>query len=636
MSEDFEILYSDSKESGSHHSHHHSDGEHHSSHHHSDESHHSSHHHGSHRHSKQRKRKKRILIITLSIVACLLIAIGVGGAYGYKITKREVADVKQQAYTLKADLKNVMAGLKAQDPVATETACDQLDVAIEDINKTFDKKIWKTAYKIPKFKGYIDSVKELLDLVQEASSDIARPTVAVLNDYPLSGLKVDDGFSITTINAYLSLLEDIEPKIDHIVTAMNQVDLPMGLNSMISDYSVQIASMTGSYDNLKEFLPLFKTFIGDGSDRTYLLAAQNSSEIRASGGFPGSVGTIRIRDGILSIGDFSSVYNVLSTHTPSAAGITDEEKELFGSWMNAPRDACFDPAFERVAYIWALAYEQKNFEHVNGVVSLTPAIIQNMLGYIGNVTLSDGTELTGDNATQVLQYDLYYKYLNANASSSAGDYVDNLFAETAKVTMAKLVSDFDVKKAGDYYKVFSDGAKNRTVMMWMEDEAEQALVKNAGCSGGLNDDSENPETGVYFSISDPCKLGWFLNIDTQISEPVVNSNGSSTYEVTATYSNTLSDNDKINAGRYILGSYGGTITGYIHIFAPAGGSISDIEMSNGDTMYTGNYNNLQVAYRFGNSIAPGSSITVTYKITTASGVTNPLGVNSTPTLQNYR
>ena len=493
MSEDFEILYSDSKESGSHHSHHHSDGEHHSSHHHSDESHHSSHHHGSHRHSKQRKRRKRILIITLSIVACLLIAIGVGGAYGYKIAKREVADVKQQAYTLKADLKNVMAGLKAQDPVATETACDQLDVAIEDINKTFDKKIWKTAYKIPKFKGYIDSVKELLDLVQEASSDIARPTVAVLNDYPLSGLKVDDGFSITTINAYLSLLEDIEPKIDHIVTAMNQVDLPMGLNSMISDYSVQIASMTGSYDNLKEFLPLFKTFIGDGSDRTYLLAAQNSSEIRASGGFPGSIGTIRIRDGVLTIGDFSSVYKVLASYTPSAANITAEEKELFGSWMNGPRDACFDPDFERVAYIWALAYEQKNSEHVNGVVSLTPAIIQGMLEYIGNVTLSDGTELTSENATKVLQYDLYYKYLNANASATAGDYVDDLFAETAKATMSKLVSDFDVKKAGDYYKVFSDGAKNRTVMMWMEDEEEQEFVKNAGCSGGLNEDPENPE-----------------------------------------------------------------------------------------------------------------------------------------------
>ena len=116
-------------------------------------------------------------------------------------------------------------------------------------------------------------------------------------------------------------------------------------------------------------------------------------------------------------------------------------------------------------------------------------------------------------------------------------------------------------------------------MMWMEDEEEQELVKNAGCSGGLNEDPENPETGVYFSISDPCKLGWFLDINTEISEPVVNDDGTRTYDVTATYSNVLSNSDKVNAGNYILGSYGGTITGYIHIFAPAGGTISDIKQA---------------------------------------------------------
>lgn len=600
--------------------------EHHS--HHSNHSHHSSH------HKKAGKIKKKRIIIT--VIITIIVILGLGGTFGAIAAKREITDIKQQATVLKTDLKNVLSALKAQDADSTIAACDQLDIALDNINATLDKPLWKTVYKVPKFKGYIDSVEKLLSLVDEASNDIARPTAAVFAEYPLSELKVDDGFNITIINAYLSLLEDIEPKIDDIVYSMNQVNLPMGLNSMISDYSAQIASMTGSYDNLKEFLPLFQTFIGDGSDRTYLLAAQNSSEIRASGGFPGSVGTIRIRDGILRIGDFNSVYNVLSTYTPSAAGITDEELELFGSWMNGPRDACFDPDFERVAYIWALAYEQKNSEHVDGVVSMTPAIIQNMLGYIGNVTLSDGTELTGDNATQVLQYDLYYRYLNARASANSNDYVDSLFAETAKATMAKLVSDFDVKKAGDYYKVFSDGAKNRTVMMWMEDASEQELVKNAGCSGGLNDNPENPETGVYFSISDPCKLGWFLNIDTQISDSTVNSNGSSTYDVNVTFSNILSDDDKVNAGGYILGSYGGTITGYIHIFAPAGGTISDVEMSNGGIMNTGSYHNLDVAYRFGNSIRPGSSITVTYKVTTAPGVTNPLRVSSTPTLQNYR
>lgn len=624
-------LYSDSKEPVKKPQHEH-EHEHHS---HEHEAHNSSHKRPT-KHRQKKKKSKRGLIIALSIIACLLIALGIGGAYGYKIAKREVADLKQQASVLKTDLKGVMESLKAQDPVAINASCDQLDVSVDNINKTFDKKIWKTAYKVPTFKGYINSVKELLSLVNEASTDIARPAAQTMTDYPLDGLKVDDGFSITTINAYLNLLEDVEPKINHIVNAMNQVDLPMGLNSMIADYSVQVSSMMGSFDDLKEFLPLFKAFIGDGSDRTYLLAAQNSSEIRASGGFPGSVGTIKIRDGVLTIGDFKSVYKVLASYAPASANITAEEKELFGSWMNAPRDACFDPDFERVAYIWALAYEQRNSEHVNGVVSLTPAIIQSMLGYIGNVSLSDGTELTSENATKVLQYDLYYKYLNASATSTAGDYVDDLFAETAKVTMSKLVSDFDVKKAGDYYKVFTDGAKDRTIMMWMEDESEQALVKAAGCSGGLNDDPENPETGVYFSMSDPCKLGWFLDINTEISEPVVNDDGTRTYDVTATYGNVLSSADKTNAGTYILGSYGGTITGYIHIFAPAGGTISDIKASNGGRMYKGTYHDLEVAYMFGNSIAPGSQITVTYKVTTAAGVTTPLGVNSTPTLQKYR
>ena len=81
-----------------------------------------------------------------------------------------------------------------------------------------------------------------------------------MSDYPISGLKVDDGFSISTINAYIALLEDIEPKIDEISETMKNINLPMGLNSMISDYADQLASITTSYDDSKEFLPLFQTF----------------------------------------------------------------------------------------------------------------------------------------------------------------------------------------------------------------------------------------------------------------------------------------------------------------------------------------------------------------------------------------
>lgn len=326
-----------------------------------------------------------------------------------------------------------------------------------------DGGIWKFAAKFPATKGYMTSVKQLLNVVNDASSEIVRPAIQVLSDYPMSGLKVDDGFSISTINAYIALLEDIEPKIDEISETMKNINLPMGLNSMISEYADQLVSMTTSYDDAKEFLPLFQTFVGDGSDRTYLLTAQNSSELRASGGFPGSIGTIRIRDGVLTIGDFQSEPKVLAQHTSANSQITDLEYELFGAWIYNPRYACFDPDFERTGYIWAVAYEERNNENVDGVVSLTPTIIQDLLSIVGDITLSDGTELTSENATKVLQYDMYYKYLDASHASTmneSNNYVDDLFSETAKTAMSKLVDNFDIKKVSDYYKILADGAKN--------------------------------------------------------------------------------------------------------------------------------------------------------------------------------
>lgn len=600
---------------------------------------HHEHHHSHHSHKRHKKNHK--LRIALIVIACIFVALGITGAIGINVAKKEVNNVKQQAYELKGNLKNVMSAVQAQNPEAALSACDMLDESVTKLNQTMDGGIWKFAAKFPATKGYITSVKQLLNAVNDASSEIVRPAIQVLSDYPMSGLKVDDGFSISTINAYIALLEDIEPKIDEISETMKNINLPMGLNSMISDYADQLVSMTTSYDDAKEFLPLFQTFVGDGSDRTYLLTAQNSSELRASGGFPGSIGTIRIRDGILTIGDFQSEPKVLAQHTSANSQITDLEYELFGAWIYNPRDACFDPDFERTGYIWAVAYEERNNENVDGVVSLTPTIIQDLLGIVGDITLSDGTELTSENATKVLQYDLYYKYLGASYTSTTTQtnkysYVDDLFSETAKTAMAKLVDNFDIKKVSDYYKILANGAKKRTVMMWMKDADEQELVRNAGYAGTLNLDPENPETGVYFNFTDPCKLGWFLDINTEISEPVINDDGTRTYEVTATYGNVITNDDITNGSTYIIGNYGGRISGYAHIFAPAGGTISDFKASNGGQMHINEYHGHQVAYMFGIGIAPGSQLTITYKVTTAAGVTTPLGVNTTPTLQDYR
>lgn len=585
-----------------------------------------------------RRRRNKKLKIARNI-AIALVPIIIIGLLIFRLGT-DAKSMLSEANTLKTDLKAVMTGVKERDVESAQNATLKLDNTVRKLDRTLSSPVWKAVSHAPFAGKYVKSVNTLVSVAEDASDNILKPALDVMDEYPLEGLKVGDGFSVSTINAYLNLLEDIEPRIESMTTKMQTVKLPLGKTEMLSEYTQMLTKLTAAYKENGEYLPLFRAFLGDGSDKLYLLAAQNSAEIRASGGFPGSMGTIRIEDGVLTIDDFKTVYDMISVNPPTEAHITDTEYLLFSGSLDYARDACYIPDFERVGEIWALAYESKNDEHIDGVISLTPVIIQKVLAYTGAVTLSDGTELNGDNATQMLQKDLYYKYLSSNSSykiSNANDYVDSLFAETAKIVMGKLVDDFDINRIADYSKIFTDGGKDRTILMWMEDETAESYVKAAGCSGALNDDPSNPEAGVFFSGANGSKLGWFVSLDTQIGDDVtVNDDGSRTYDVTVTVSNDITRDDMYRAGNYIIGNYNGQVESYLHLFAPAGGTISDFETSNSMTMNMDEYHGLEVAYNVEFMLAPSNPVTVTYKVTTAPGVSTPLKIGQTPTLQSYR
>lgn len=584
-----------------------------------------------------RRRRNKKLKIARNI-AIALVPIIIIGLLIFRLGT-DAKSMLSEANTLKTDLKAVMTGVKERDVESAQNATLKLDNTVRKLDRTLSSPVWKAVSHAPFAGKYVKSVNTLVSVAEDASDNILKPALDVMDEYPLEGLKVGDGFSVSTINAYLNLLEDIEPRIESMTTKMQTVKLPLGKTEMLSEYTQMLTKLTAAYKENGEYLPLFRAFLGDGSDKLYLLAAQNSAEIRASGGFPGSMGTIRIEDGVLTIDDFKTVYDMISVNPPTEAHITDTEYLLFSGSLDYARDACYIPDFERVGEIWALAYESKNDEYIDGVISLTPVIIQKVLAYTGAVTLSDGTELNGDNATQMLQKDLYYKYLSSNSSykiSNANDYVDSLFAETAKIVMGKLVDDFDINRIADYSKIFTDGGKDRTILMWMEDETAESYVKAAGCSGALNDDPSNPEAGVFFSGANGSKLGWFVSLDTQIGDVTVNDDGSRTYDVTVTVSNDITRDDMYRAGNYIIGNYNGQVESYLHLFAPAGGTISDFETSNSMTMNMDEYHGLEVAYNVEFMLAPSNPVTVTYKVTTAPGVSTPLKISQTPTLQSYR
>lgn len=584
-------------------------------------------------------RKESGITYIIRTVLCYAVSILIAIAFITIVSMGlDMMQMAGKAKSLKADLGELTASINEKDFERADVATDKLDSTVDDIDELLAGKTWRTAAKMPVVGEYVGAADSLVDIVKIATGRMIKPALTVIQDYPLDSIKVgDEGFNTYTMDAYIGLLEELNPAINDIIGYLDDINIPESLGGKVTEYTDKMTLITDAYAVAEDYLPLLKAFLGGGSDRTYLLAAQNSTEIRAGGGFPGSVGTITIVDGVLTIGDFNSVYDMLPYGTPASVGPSGLEDTLFGNWMHYPRDASFNPDFERVAQIWAKAYGNKSNTNVDGVISLTPTIIQRLLSYMGEVQLSDGTVLNGENATQMLQHDLYYKYFNnASYTDDTNDVVDALFAETAKTTMSSLVDDFDLNKIAGYLSVFNAGAEDRTIMMWMADETEQQYVRDVGCSGGLNDNPENPEIGIYISGSDPCKLGWYVNVNTQIGEAQVNEDGTRTYDVTVTVDNTIDNNTIKTAGTYILGSYEGAWRGYIHLFAPAGGTISDVKADSNGGFRKSKYENLEVAYNLNVMIYPQKSMNITYKVTTAEGVTTVPGVSMTPTLQGYR
>ena len=66
------------------------------------------------------------------------------------------------------------------------------------------------------------------------------------------------------------------------------------LESTVAPVREKLTEMNDLVQNAADLAPLAGAIFGAEGDRTYLITAQNSAEMRASGGFPGSMGTLRL------------------------------------------------------------------------------------------------------------------------------------------------------------------------------------------------------------------------------------------------------------------------------------------------------------------------------------------------------
>lgn len=564
-----------------------------------------------------------------------------GKTTGESLAKELVMSViEDTAKSIKDELELAIRDMLDEKPERARQRVHTISKDVSGLRKPLQQGIALLKVASPSKAKRLEDAQVLLDVAETGLQEIMLPAIDLMEEYPISELKVGDGFNTRLMGAYLDFAESIMPQVEGILGTVNSVDLSF-LGEGMAEYLSYLELANKMMDFYREdptVLPMLKSMLGAESDRLYVIAVQNPAEIRASGGFPGSMGTMRIQDGVLTLGDFSSVVNMMNKSTPKAIQITPEEMQMFRhlSSIRDPRDADLCPDFVRVGHIWAMACEEKLREPVDGVISVTPHIVQRLLKAMGEeIELSDGTVINGENALRVLLHDIYFKYFGRNYVSNRSKISDELFAEAAKKTMEKLTGNVSITQLLKYLPVAKRSIEDRTLMMWMKDEQEQAFVTRMGWDGGLNRDPSNPQAGVYFNLVLPSKMGWYVLMETRMGERTQNEDGSYTYPVTVRLINIADKKEISQASSYISGGRGGSIYGVAFFFAPAGGTIGDFSASNGQRIQKKAYHDLELGYMEQFSMTPDTPITITYSVTTAPGVETPLTFSKTPTAQDY-
>lgn len=549
-----------------------------------------------------------------------------------------VVELMKAILSLKGDTEGVVDAVEAGEIPQAREKLASISQNTGAVKLSLDRTIESLGDGMPAMREQMEGAKELLNLLDMVCEKLLEPAIDQMEKNPASQMQTEDGIDTKWLCGYLDFAQSLMPDIQAVVEKANTVDLSLiDSDGEMTGYLQKANDLLALYEKDSTVTDRVKAMLGNEGDRVYLLAAQNSAEIRASGGFPGAMGVIRITDGVLTVEDFHKVYDVLSSYTPTQAAITVQENNLFHGGLSAPRDADYCPDFERVAYIWALGYETQQNEHIDGVISATPAVVQRILAAMDQeVKLFDGTVLNGDNAVKVLQHDLYFDYFsNNNFVASRGVVADQLFADAAKKTMQTVTGELDTGKLMGLLSVAGDSFEDRTLMLWMEDAQEQELLQKLNWNGGLNTDPEKPQAGIYYNCTVASKMGYFLVMDVQMGEAKRNDDGSYTYPMTVTFSNDITPEEIQLASSYITGGVGGAIGGSAYFFAPAGGTVSDFTTNNGTNVELHNYHDLELGYIRPFQIRNGSPVVVTYNVTTAPGVEAPLTLSMTPTVQDY-
>ena len=595
---------------------------------------------------KHRKKKKSHVPVVLVVILILFAILAtVAGVFGYKMLG-EVREVKEQAKEVVTLVESVPDAILAGDTASLDATSSRVVTLADEINSTVHGKLWNLATYIPVYGSDIQSVQTLGDTLVDLANNALVPMSESLHGVSLAGLFSNRRINVEKLTAMTNAVSEVIPVIHNAAETMEA--LPDAHIRQIADYIEKVreplSEISGILDETQELLPLLPEVFGANGTRTYFVIAQKQAELRSIAGLPGAVGFVTITDGYIEVGTFSSVSSSKEGSLDGYVGETEEEYQAFKGedlYKNMA-ELTFLPEFERVGQLavdFCAAYWPDT--KVDGVFAVTPTFLEHVMALTGSSCEVQGQTLNGDTTAYMLNHGAYLLYEEDEVATKSNEF----FTEAADVCVDACFENMGNLSLTGLMELLNYDATKQNFLMWMADEVEQQAVRNLSLSGNLDYDTAEPQLGVYLNDYTWSAIDWYLYTETKVGQAVRNNDGTVTYQCTTYIKNTMTREESETLPRYVWGYNGkktskADIMTRIYLFAPYGGSITNIELS-----YEGEYADemLELCSYNGERHVWGHNAyvidlhteseglnVIKYTVTTGAGAEQPIHVRQTP------
>lgn len=274
---------------------------------------------------------------------------------------------------------------------------------------------------------------------------------------------------------------------------VNIDDIPADKQARFLSVKRDLPAFIGLVMGLDTHETLLEDLLGGNGPRKYLFLLQNNHELRATGGFIGSYALMDVNDGAVRRFFVDGIFNpdgqLKEKIIPPKA-----IQKVSAAW--SLHDSNWFPDFPASAEKAIFFYEKTGGPTVDGVITLTPTVMQKLLAVTGPIAIPQyGLTVDAENFIPVIQEQVEVNY------DKEENQPKKVLADLMALLLERVFALQDRTALYEVAQALVEGLNEKQMLLYMRHGGTQALIDEAGWSGRVLASSKDYLSVIHTNIN---------------------------------------------------------------------------------------------------------------------------------------